>query len=317
MRAIRLSLSCALATLACAATAEAAVPHVVGPGETLWSIAATHNFTTRALAAANGLPEDAHVVLGSTLQIPTVAEASAAMARAGMVPAPTPGAAPTAAAPTPTAAAPTGGPAPLGAYTVRPGDTLTALAARARVPVGQVAYMNGLDPAAPLLAGTAIKLPTGAPVPASPPAAPPAVVPSAAPYPTPARTNAAEVGQIAAAHGVPSSLAAAVGWQESGFSNGMVSSANARGVMQILPGTWDWIQQHLTTERLDPSSARDNVHAGVMYLGRLLQESGGDPAMAAAGYYQGMASVRRIGMLPETQRYVANVLALRARFGGP
>ena len=38
--------------------------------------------------------------------------------------------------------------------------------------------------------------------------------------------------------------------------------------------------------------------------------------MAAAGYYQGMASVRRIGMLPETQRYVANVLALRSRFGG-
>jgi hypothetical protein len=26
--------------------------------------------------------------------------------------------------------------------------------------------------------------------------------------------------------------------------------------------------------------------------------------------------VRRIGMLPETRRYVANVLALRGRFGG-
>ena len=38
--------------------------------------------------------------------------------------------------------------------------------------------------------------------------------------------------------------------------------------------------------------------------------------MAAAGYYQGLASVQRIGMLPETRRYVANVLALRGRFGG-
>jgi len=36
----------------------------------------------------------------------------------------------------------------------------------------------------------------------------------------------------------------------------------------------------------------------------------------AAAYYQGLASVRRIGMLPETRRYVANVMALRARFGG-
>ena len=38
--------------------------------------------------------------------------------------------------------------------------------------------------------------------------------------------------------------------------------------------------------------------------------------MAAAAYYQGLGSVRRIGMLPETRRYVANVLALRSRFGG-
>ena len=39
-------------------------------------------------------------------------------------------------------------------------------------------------------------------------------------------------------------------------------------------------------------------------------------AIAAAGYYQGLASVRKIGMLPETERYVANVMALRGRFGG-
>jgi hypothetical protein len=53
-----------------------------------------------------------------------------------------------------------------------------------------------------------------------------------------------------------------------------------------------------------------------MFLNQLLKENGGDPAMAAAGYYQGMASVRRIGMLPSTKQYVANVLSLRSRFGG-
>ena len=67
---------------------------------------------------------------------------------------------------------------------------------------------------------------------------------------------------------------------------------------------------------MNPSSATDNVHAGSLYLGQLLRDTGGDPAMAAAGYYQGLSSVRRIGMLPETRRYVANVLALRSRFGG-
>ena len=116
---------------------------------------------------------------------------------------------------------------------------------------------------------------------------------------------------------MPGSLAAAIGWQESGFNNAMVSSANARGVMQVMPGTWDWVQANLSrNRRLDPGSATDNVRAGSLYLGQLLRETRGDPALAAAGYYQGLASVRRIGMLPETRRYVANVLALRSRFGG-
>jgi soluble lytic murein transglycosylase-like protein len=88
-------------------------------------------------------------------------------------------------------------------------------------------------------------------------------------------------------------------------------------VMQILPGTWSWVQQNLAQRALNPSSALENVHAGVLYLGQLIRDTSGDPATALAGYYQGLRSVVSRGMLPETQRYVANVLALRARFGGP
>jgi soluble lytic murein transglycosylase-like protein len=294
--------------------ASAAVPHVVQPGETLWSIAAANNFTTRALAAYNGLSETSNVVLGSTIQLPTVGEAAAAMQARGIVPAPQPAAAPAAAEP----ATATGAPPPLGGYTVRVGDNLTRIAAQVGLPMQQIAAMNGLDPAKFLLAGTVIKLPTGAPAPAgaSAPAPPATIVPAAAPAATPGRVSAGDIQSIAAANGVPGSLAAAIAWQESGFNNAMVSSANARGVMQVMPGTWDWVQQNLAKRRLDPASAHDNVHAGVLYLGRLLSMTGGDPAMAAAGYYQGLASVRRMGMLPETERYVANVMALRGRFGG-
>lgn len=89
--------------------ASAAVPHVVQPGETLWSIAAASNFTTRTVAAFNGLPEDAYVVAGETIQVPTVEEGAAALAAAGITPrAPDPAAPPTSEATT--AAAPTGGP---------------------------------------------------------------------------------------------------------------------------------------------------------------------------------------------------------------
>jgi soluble lytic murein transglycosylase-like protein len=86
--------------------------------------------------------------------------------------------------------------------------------------------------------------------------------------------------------------------------------------MQVMPGTWEWVQSNLSRTRLDPSSPADNVRAGSLYLAQLLRETNGDPAMAAAAYYQGLSSVRRIGMLPETRRYVANVMALRGRFGG-
>jgi soluble lytic murein transglycosylase-like protein len=108
----------------------------------------------------------------------------------------------------------------------------------------------------------------------------------------------------------------AVAWQESGFNNGVISPANARGVMQLLPGTWEWVQDQLADRQLDPDSPLDNVHAGVMYLNQLLADTGGDEALALASYYQGAASVRKVGLLPETQRYVANVMALRSRFGG-
>ena len=45
------------ALLALAAPASAEVAHTVAPGESLWSIAAANNLTTRTVAAYNGLAE--------------------------------------------------------------------------------------------------------------------------------------------------------------------------------------------------------------------------------------------------------------------
>ncbi len=307
----------AIALLIPASSAQAAVPHTVQPGETLWSISAANNLTTRTVAAFNGLSEESQVILGSTIMIPDTVEGYAALQQAGLVPAePAQAAAPAAPAAPATAAA---APAPQGAYTVRPGDTLSALAAQTGTSVAAMAAMNGLDPNGLLLAGTVVKLPGGAPAPvqASAPAPAATVVPAADPAPTPQQVSATDVQNVAAAHGVSPSLAAAIAWQESGFNNSMVSSANARGVMQVMPGTWDYVQQNLAGGRqLDPSSATDNIHAGVMYLKRLLTDAGGDENAAIAGYYQGLASVRERGLYDDTQQYVANVQALRGRFGG-
>jgi LysM repeat protein len=351
--------------LVAASPATAGVPHVVAPGETLWSIAAANNFTTHALAAANGLSDDANVVLGSTITIPSLSEADAAVVAHPSITSASAPAAETAPAtggdyavqsgdtlsgiavahgvslsalaaanglsttsfaiagttlqiPSGTIApSDSSGPPPLGGYTVRPGDSLSSIAAQAGVSMRQLAWMNGLDPSHYLLAGTVLKLPTGASAPANQAPAPSEiVVPQAAPNPTPERVSSSEIAQIAAANGVPASMASAIAWQESGFNNAMVSSANARGVMQIMPGTWDWVNHNLAgANALNPNSAMDNVRGGVLYLHQLLNDFGGDQNSAIAAYYQGEGAVRSHGLYPDTQQYVNSVNALRARFG--
>jgi soluble lytic murein transglycosylase-like protein len=80
--------------------------------------------------------------------------------------------------------------------------------------------------------------------------------------------------------------------------------------MQILPDTWSYVETVLLGHKV-PRTASGNIRVGVLYLRQLLREFGGDERKALAGWYQGPASVRKIGVLRETKVFVANVLALR------
>jgi LysM repeat protein len=298
---------------ACAAVpAGAAVPvstatssgsYVVQPGDTLTGIAARAGLSPGSLAAANGLDLNGVLVSGTVLHL---SGASSAAAPAGT------------AVPVSLTTTTSSG----SAYVVQPGDTLTAIAARAGLSTGSLAAANGLDPNGVLVSGTVLHL-SGSPasVASSATSQPVGAVaegsPTDPPYPTPERVTSGQVGSIAAANGVPAALADAIAWQESGFNNDLVSSADARGVMQILPGTWQWIQHSLDTGApLAPASAADNVRGGMLMLHSLLGSTGGDHAMAAAGYFQGLPSVQQNGVYPSTQQYVNSVLALERQFGG-
>lgn len=319
--------------LAAPAAASANFLHVVSRGESLSSVAATDGLSVTQLAAANGISPNASLISGSTLAIPPKTGYVAAVpASRGTSPGDgdadgddlgSPVRSSTSAVSTATTSVASGG-----SYVVRPGDTLSAIASRAGLTVNELVSANGLNPRGYLLSGTVLRLgsgPTEAPMSSAAPAMTTASQPvgaaaegaaNGAPYPTPERTTAGQISAIAAANGVPPSLADAIGWQESGFNNDLVSSAGARGVMQILPGTWDWINASLAPTPLSPDSATDNVRGGVLMLRSLLSATGGSPSMTAAGYYQGLPSVQRYGLFPDTQRYVKDVMALASSFGG-
>lgn len=111
-------------------------------------------------------------------------------------------------------------------------------------------------------------------------------------------------------HGVNPALALAVSWQESGWQHDRVSPAGAIGAMQIMPGTGRWTST-MVGRRLNIKDLHANVTAGVVLLRWLRDEAG--PRVAVAGYYQGLAGVRRHGMYSSTKQYVANVHHLRKR----
>jgi LysM repeat protein len=314
------------------ATASASFMHVVAPGESLSSVAATDGLSVDQLAAANGLSPDAPLISGTSIAIPPQSGGTVTSAPTSSVSAPASEesgevSSPSTEVSNSMSSASTGG----GGYLVQPGDTLSAIAAHYGVSVDQLAADNGLSPTGLLLSGTTLNVGGGSAggsteattsgttqyVSTAPTASTASTAGSSGAQPTGEYVSPSTVGSIAASEGVPASLAEAIGYQESGFNNNEVSPTGAVGVMQIEPGTWNYIGQNLAgPPPLQPASATDNVRAGSLLLHSLLNQTGGNQAMAAAAYYQGLPSIQAHGILPSTQQYVNDVMSLQGRFGG-
>jgi len=116
----------------------------------------------------------------------------------------------------------------------------------------------------------------------------------------------------AIAYRLDPTLVRALAWMESGFQPGLVSSAGARGVLQVLPSTRSYVQSVLIGHKV-PNSTSGNIRIGVAYLRELLHEFHGNRTLALAAWYQGPFSVHKHGQLAETRLFVRNVLALLTR----
>ncbi len=97
-------------------------------------------------------------------------------------------------------------------------------------------------------------------------------------------------------HGAPDALVLAVIRQESGFDRTAISRADARGMMQLLPGTAKRVAKDLSlpykTSRLtvDPQY---NIRLGRTYLSQMLERFAGSVPLALAAYNAGPHRVDR------------------------
>jgi len=96
---------------------------------------------------------------------------------------------------------------------------------------------------------------------------------------------AAYVAEASRRFGIPERWVWAVMRVESRGDVGAVSPAGARGLMQIMPGTWIELRARYGLGS-DPFDPRDNVLAGTAYL-RELHDRYGNPAAMLAAYNAG------------------------------
>ncbi|WP_442792633.1 lytic transglycosylase domain-containing protein [Paenibacillus sp. FSL R7-277] len=124
-----------------------------------------------------------------------------------------------------------------------------------------------------------------------------------------------------AKYGVPVDLIKAVIDTESSFNPNVVSSAGAKGLMQLMDGTANGLGVS------DPFDPAQSIDGGVRYLSYQLKRYDGQEKMALAAYNAGPGRVNKLGVssdaelmanlsgLPkETQAYIAKIERARAQF---
>lgn len=206
-------------------------------------------------------------------------------------------------------------------YVVRPGDSLYAIAARWHVPQARIARANHLPRSLTVQLGQTLRIGHWTTRPRRHhharhhSSAITRLEAKLAARSVPSRDHVRlMIARSARRFHINPAFAQAIAWQESGFNQRVVSRVGAIGVMQVVPASGAFVSAYLVHRPLNLLRASDNITAGVGLLSALLSDTHRHRGRAAAGYYQGLASVRANGMFSDTKRYVANVLALQRHF---
>jgi soluble lytic murein transglycosylase-like protein len=117
--------------------------------------------------------------------------------------------------------------------------------------------------------------------------------------------------EAAGLYQVPEALVRAIIRCESDYDPRAVSSAGARGLMQLMPDTAARLK---VRDILDP---RDNIFGGVQLLRELANEFNGDLVLTVAAYNAGDGAVLRFAGVPpyqQTREYVTAVTTYYRRY---
>lgn len=195
-------------------------------------------------------------------------------------------------------------------HRVRPGDTVSGIALRYGVTRGPLRAANDIGPDDIVRVGERLTIPADA-APASRSASRRPAESRGSGETASTSTVRRAIVDAARRHDVDPDLALAVGWQESRWRQHVVSHAGARGAMQCMPVTGEWMSEK-AGRRLDLRDVGDNATCGVMLLDTLRQSADREATVLAA-YYQGMRSVKEDGVYASTRDYVRSVQAHRDR----
>jgi transglycosylase-like protein with SLT domain/LysM domain-containing protein len=226
-------------------------------------------------------------------------------------------------------------------YVVQPGDSLWAISRANGLTVSQLAAANGMSENDLLLIGRNLQIPSNDPQAAAPSQS----------APTASSTSGATTGNSwtfcstfsapggpwgvlpdllqqspdrlslqplfmkwASYYNLSLPLLEAIAWQESGWQQGVVSSAGAVGTGQLMPDTASFISGTLVGMPLNINSVSDNIRMSAAFLAYLAGVEGNNRCSTIAAYYEGPLNLSQYGVFPETETYVASVEALIPRF---
>ncbi len=254
----------------------AADTYVVEPGETLSHVALETGVSVSDLQTLNDIADIHRVFAGQRLEI--------GPARSSEAPAIT--------------------------YTVRPGDTLSAIAVRFGTTTTALMDGNEIADANRIRPGSVLVVSGGS-----------GEASDYANLPERLRSRPERMALIplfekwAAANEIDTALLMALAYHESGWNQEAVSHAGAVGIGQLMPVSAQWIAGFLIGQpELDRTIPEDNIRMSARYLSWLLNRFD-DERLAIGAYFQGPTSVSAGVWNDSTELYVANVLAQRPSFG--